>query len=229
MVKILLLIVYTPRFVYEQQMRELHRTALAKYQASSPKHTVTMYFVAYRDQAEELVVEDDIIWVRGVESMTPGILDKTICALKYCFQFDFDIMIRSTPATAIDFKNFPVGDIKSAYSSPCCLQIAPGWRDPPAHIVDDRFVGTRYAMGTVAILSRAATKVLIEAEKPDVVDDVAIGLMLAPYVSVQQLPQKLVMAAENSGIFVRHRADLSDTVRTADVEALRRTFERFAY
>jgi hypothetical protein len=236
MVKILNLVIYNPTADYEQLMRAQLTIAAAASNAAGP-HTVNQYFVAMRDQAEDVVVEGDSLWVRGVEDRKLGILDKTLRSLRHCLEnFDFDLVVRSNVSTAIDFRHFPADvALASGYSGPLCLRL--GWLDPEAGIVDHRYAGVCFASGTCFALNRAAAAALLSVAPPPIIDDVAVGVMMAGRFPLHKLPVNLVEprpdgtyvyhiggTAAAEAVVVRHHTK----DRMADAAAMKETVARFA-
>jgi len=235
MVKILNLVIYTPTVDYEQLMRVQLTAAVAAANAAGP-HIVQQYFIAMRDQAEDIAVEGDSLWVRGTEDRKLGILDKTLRALRYCLgSLDFDLVVRSNVSTAINFRRFPADlAATTGYSSPHCLQL--GWLDPEAGIVDYRYNGFFFASGTCYTLNRMAAAALLTAVPPPIIDDVAVGVMMAGVFPLHKLPVDLVEPGPG-GTFARHpgappvepvvvRHNTKD--RMADAATMKETVAQFA-
>lgn len=202
MVKILNLVIYTPTVDYEQLMRAQLAAAVAAANTAGP-HIIQQYFVAMRDQVAEVIIEGDIIWVRGAEDHMLNILDKTLRALRYCLEnLDFDLVVRSNVSTAINFRRFPINlALTAGYSAPHCLQL--DWLDPGSGIIDHSYRGVRYASGTCFTLNRAAVSALLSVVPPPIIDDVAVGVMLAGRFPLQKLPVDLVEPRPD-GTFVYH-------------------------
>jgi beta-1,4-mannosyl-glycoprotein beta-1,4-N-acetylglucosaminyltransferase len=67
---------------------------------------IDYYFYVFReDQTDEFVLDDHTLYIRGKETYTPGILDKTIKALEYVSKKRFKYVIRSNVTTLVDFDN----------------------------------------------------------------------------------------------------------------------------
>jgi len=105
--RILLLIPYTSSYAYERAMYESLKEYL------STRKEVTTYFIQLREQSLPIEVEGSTIWLRGEESIKPGILIKTIGALEYCVAsgIEFEWVVRANISTAINFARFPYDEL----------------------------------------------------------------------------------------------------------------------
>ena len=105
--RILVLVPYTSTHPYERAMR----ASLEAYMAT--RHELLPYFIQLRDQAEPIVINGFDMWLRGEESIAPGVLIKTIRALEYCFEtgVEFDWIVRANISTAINFARFPYDEL----------------------------------------------------------------------------------------------------------------------
>ena len=94
------LIIYNPSIPYEKSFYKI----LSSYLKTVP--FIHAYFISYRNQINEIEIEDDILFINGNETMIPGVLSKTITALRYCvheLHIPFNYFIRSNISTWIDF------------------------------------------------------------------------------------------------------------------------------
>ncbi len=56
-------------------------------------------------QVDDILINEDTIIMKGTESLIPGILQKTLMAMKYIYEnFDVDFIIRSNMSTFWDYK-----------------------------------------------------------------------------------------------------------------------------
>lgn len=56
-------------------------------------NNVIFYFVTYREQNQDIMIENNCIYINGKEGFVPQCLDKTIIAIDYCLNqlnIDFD-------------------------------------------------------------------------------------------------------------------------------------------
>lgn len=67
------------------------------YMHSDPEHFESYFLCADKDLPEEVLIEDDIIWCRGQESLRPAILNKTLSSLEVMIPRleEFDYVLRT--------------------------------------------------------------------------------------------------------------------------------------
>ena len=132
----------------------------------------TVYYI-YADIEEEYRMEDDILYIKGKETYTPGILEKTIKAFEYFKGHD---IIRSNISTIVDFNcldtTIPAygGNILDLH-----------WTCKGSGIVDTTFFGTKYVAGICIFLSKETIQLILEKQtflRKDIIDDLAIGILL---------------------------------------------------
>jgi hypothetical protein len=166
----------------------IHQGAyLAMYEALSGFYrafnNVDTYFLCFDPELPtEFRVDGDLLWIRGSESLVPGILQKTIDGI---LRFDlsaYDYVVRSNSSTIIDFFQFfkYENSFKAEGADYLCAQKRKlAWLDPPSGIIDSKYFGTEYGEGTMIVLSRRAAIQLLERRHLldySIVDDVAIGI-----------------------------------------------------
>jgi len=68
---------------------------------------IKIFYITFREnQDEEIVEEGEFLYFRGTESFKPGIITKTMRALKYISQqYSYDYAIRTNVSTIINCKN----------------------------------------------------------------------------------------------------------------------------
>jgi len=182
--KILNLILYSPG----DDCYELMAETLTKY---LDRKGIRHYFYSYRndiDGDEGKMKKDDFVFVgnhlyiRGTETFLPGILDKTLEALKIIQDEEYDYVVRSNVSTVIDFdelmKYLPIGAYDYAgplYYTGCYIDVKSG-TTPEKHAI---YKAHHFVAGICIVLSRKAVEMLvIDAEKVrayGVIDDLAIG------------------------------------------------------
>jgi len=224
-IKILNLIIYNGGQPHLETMRN-HVSTYLKNFVNSDEIYLQHYFISFREQEEEIMFEDDIMWLKGVESRVPGILDKTLKAIRYWLEKDgtFDLIVRSNSSTAINFKKFPYKEIATGYAAPHCLTMY--WLDPEANITDHRYDGVVFASGTCIVLTKETAKLLISVPVEPIIDDVAIGAMLFGRVQLQKLSTPLLSDSNQlGGVFYRHNS--SSETRMADADAMGHTYAGF--
>ncbi len=92
------LILYSPSKEYELMYR-IHSAYLNK-------KKIDHLFYCFRNQENEYEVVDDILYIKGEESFMPGILEKTLKALKFYnmnLKEKYDYVVRSNISTIINF------------------------------------------------------------------------------------------------------------------------------
>lgn len=163
---------------------------------------------------KDLVLKDNILFIKGNESFLPGVLLKTLSGFKY-FEHElnnYDYIIRTNISTIIDFKllskelqqnpiNFYGGGNKRILR----------WLG--GGIKDSTWFGTEYIEGTSIIFTPLAVKHIIDnihLIRTDLIDDLAFAIFIRehrPDVNVQNLPSKKYMFVpcffENNAINVK--------------------------
>jgi hypothetical protein len=143
---------------------------------------VDTYYVCMDPKlGSDFLIDGDLLWIRGSESLVPGVLQKTIDAILRFDLTKYDFIVRSNSSTVIDFYQFlgcvPVLlDKKVNYL--CVNKINVARLDPLCGIHDSKYFGLNYASGTMIVMSReAAVNMIAKRHFLDyaVIDDVAIG------------------------------------------------------
>jgi hypothetical protein len=70
------------------------------------KHNyITSFFIKYKeDLIEDVMINDDVIFIKGEESMVPGCLDKTIRSIEFLLKnMEFDFILRTNMSSVFDF------------------------------------------------------------------------------------------------------------------------------
>jgi hypothetical protein len=149
----------------------------------------------------DIIVEDDIIYIQGEESLLPGVLDKTIRALEYCYQhIEFNHMIRSNISTIINFTQLVREDLTQGYRGRPTYYLS--WTDPISGIHDDKLFGTYFHQGTCIVLHKKAVQLLIENKssiRMDIVDDVSLGEFFSHYPELRGEPFSSYLVNEDDG------------------------------
>ena len=116
-------------------------------------NNVSTYFVKYDNNVKDTYgtdyyIENDIIYINGKETFMPGILEKTLLAIKYLNIFEYDYFLRSNVSTIIEFnrlisylENNPIDYYGSGklFNLQCS-----GWNG----VQDSTWFGTLFASGT---------------------------------------------------------------------------------
>lgn len=143
---------------------------------------VKTIFIRYNENINESYIDDGVLYMKGVENMIPGILNKTLD----CFQYfekelhEYDYIIRTNLSTIIDFhllakqlKETPIkffgGGSKKTLS----------WLG--GGIVDSTWYGTDYIEGTCLIFTNDSIKYILSKRdcfRTDIIDDVSFGIFM---------------------------------------------------
>jgi hypothetical protein len=69
---------------------------------------IKSYFIKYKSELlEDVVLENDNIFIKGEESFIPGCLDKTVKAIEFCLKTqEFDFIFRTNMSSVIDLIKF---------------------------------------------------------------------------------------------------------------------------
>jgi hypothetical protein len=65
---------------------------------------IKSYFIKYNPNLlENIIINNDTIYIKGTESLMPGCLDKTIKSIEYCLQnMEFDFIFRTNMSSVLD-------------------------------------------------------------------------------------------------------------------------------
>jgi len=138
----------------------------------------TIYYIFNPDLKTDFELLDDILHIRGKETYTPGILDKTVKAIEYVHKtYSFDYLIRSNISTLINFKLLLPNLSGVEYGAGCTFTTS-----RVIHGVNQQIL---FGSGTSIILSKDAVRKLVLfkhlIDYVAVIDDVAIGLFFQMY------------------------------------------------
>lgn len=171
--KILNLILYNKEPIYDE-MLEIQRSYLKNIS------NITYYFYCYDEHIDkDYLINDDIIYIKGKETFLPGILKKTIDAIKITMKIEYDYLIRSNISTIIEFELLAkiLGENIFLYTGGHLENLQ--WIDITSGIINHNYRGLLYIQGTAIILSKLAVDILIENENDidySIIDDVSIGI-----------------------------------------------------
>ena len=73
------------------------------------KHpNITSFFVKYKeDLIEDVMINEDVIFIKGKESVIPGCLDKTIRSIEFLLKnMEFDFILRTNMSSVFDLHKF---------------------------------------------------------------------------------------------------------------------------
>jgi hypothetical protein len=141
----------------------------------------TIYYKFDDKINEEYKMEGNVLKIKGKESYVPGILEKTIKAMEYVANDDYDYLVRSNISTIVDFGLLDEELSKNPVEYGGGLINNLQRLDENAGIKDDAHFGLKYVSGTAIIMSKKVLKTMIEKKDKinyKIVDDVSIGLLM---------------------------------------------------
>lgn len=226
--KYLVLIIYDSNVEYERHMYKLH-TAYLK------KKNIVHYFITYNpNQSEDMIVDDNVIKFNGKESFVPGILTKTMKALKYLTEvknLQYEYLVRTNISTIINYDNLTKYidlHISSEQGFFTFFKSTIAWVSPRDGI-SEKHRGISYAQGTNIFLNYNSVKKLLLNDCEidyNMIDDVSIGHTLTKLgINLHDCGKKLYITNEifldKNAICFRNRR----TNRYDDVCAIKLLYE----
>jgi len=212
--KLLNIIIYNENETHERLMKKELEIYLQKF-----NNFVTFYFVTYRQQQEDIILENNCIYIKGTEGFIPQVLNKTIIATDYCvntLKTQFDFLIRSNISSVINFDKFPLQELtfEKCYSGPQQLNL--NWLDIPFGINEqniNEIRNTKYVSGTSIIMSNDVVNYLLEHQSEldnTIIDDVSIGVLLSKVYHPKEIKQNkkfLVNTIDENAFVIRNKSD----------------------
>ena len=141
----------------------------------------TIYYKYDEKINEEYLMEGDVLKIKGKDTYVPGILEKTVKAMEYVENDEYDYFVRSNISTIVDFKLLDEELKKNPMEYGGGLINNLQRLDESAGIKDKTHFGLNYVSGTAIIMSKNTLKEMIkQKDKIDykIVDDVSIGLLM---------------------------------------------------
>ena len=208
---------------YYLKMVELQKEYMKSYKSNN--NNIIFYFYCYKeDLQEEYMIEDDVIYIKGVESYVPGILEKTIKAFEITKNIEYDFLVRSNISTVIDYSKlddilYKIPD-DVIYAGGSCRLLA--GLNPPYGI--HKVYNIPFILGTSIILKKEGVYKLINNKNvlsETIIDDVAIGLFFnhfgdKPY-GFDNYYRYNLSCVSNDVIFYRNRQCEEATERENDI------------
>jgi hypothetical protein len=178
--KIIILIISSESTHYNQ-MKEIWKKYMNEHE------NIKCFFIEFNDQITEDIVLNEtknIIYIKGLESYIPGILDKTIKSIQYLVSqnIEFDYILRTNLST------FVVLDKLYNYLEVNKIDYA-----GPLGIISDKIEYKKYLdhidksnkyfpSGTGILMSKIViNKLLSNTPDYNLIDDLSIGLILSKY------------------------------------------------
>lgn len=128
---------------------------------------IKSYFIKYNPSLlENIILIDDTIYIKGVESFIPGCLDKTIKSIEYCLQnMEFDFIFRTNMSSVLDLNK---------------LYNLLNQNIQCAGVIGD-CTGQKFVSGAGILMNKSVCQQLIKNKNSlnyNVLDDVSIGKFL---------------------------------------------------
>ena len=208
---------------YYLKMVELQKEYMKSYKSNN--NNIIFYFYCYKeDLQEEYMIEDDVIYIKGVESYVPGILEKTIKAFEITKNMEYDFLVRSNISTVIDYSKldnllYKIPD-DIIYAGGSC-RLLTGLNHPYGI---HKVYNIPFILGTSIILKKEGVYKLINNKNllsETIIDDVAIGLFFnhfgdKPY-GFDSYYRYNLSCVSNDVIFYRNRQCEEATERENDI------------
>jgi len=177
--KLLNLVLFSNSHPEAQEGYEEMQKTLAKYYASYPNVKTIFYKYSNEDK-----FEDNILYIKGVESLVPGVLEKTLKTFEYALneikEFDdYDYIIRTNISSIINFKLLEEELRKNPikfYGGGHIMNLS--WTG--GGITDSTWYGTLFAPGTCLIFTKEAFRFVVKNQHlihKEIVDDLAIAIL----------------------------------------------------
>jgi hypothetical protein len=209
------LVLYSDDKIYNK-MKQITEKYYKKF-----KNVTTIYYKFDKDIKNNYEMQGNVLKIKGTESYLPGILDKTVKAMEYVVDNDFDYLVRSNISTIVDFelldKELSKKPIEYGGGLINTLQNI----DKSGGIVDETYFGLKYVSGTAIVFSKKTLKQMIENKDKlnyKLIDDVAIGLLMRDELQkpAQQVGSFLFVSdkdqiGEKRYVFYRHRSSDRET------------------
>jgi hypothetical protein len=101
LIKAIFLIISSSDHPIYEQFKKLHRVYLKNY-----KPLIKYFFVEFREQEEMVIEDNDFIYVKGEESINPGMILKTGKAIEYINNtYNYEFIVRTNLSTLFHMPN----------------------------------------------------------------------------------------------------------------------------
>ena len=229
--KVLLLVIFSETDVYND-MLELQKSYIHEHK------NIDTFFVTFNEtQSENIIVVENIIYVKGKESYT-NILYKTIEALDFLIHNSstkYDFVVRSNISTIIlleNLYNYLLNSEKTNIYTGGVIETL-RWKLQPYEISEEKqecvndYYGLKYIQGIGIIMSYDVVETIIKMKQFiqfDTVDDVKLGIIIREHfpniynkISSGPIAKVTYNHFENDAIFIRNRTQ----ERKLDVHTMR--------
>lgn len=172
--KFINLIIYSKRDDYDNM-----KVILENYYKTF-SNVLTLFLAYDPNMKTDLKLVDNILYIKGTETLIPGILNKTVKAFEYIIDKmqDYDYIVRTNISTIINFDllaNELARKPIKFYGGGKVLNLQ--WHG--GGINDNKWFGTNFIVGTGIIFSKEAIVFIInnnDCLRQDIVDDVSFGI-----------------------------------------------------
>ena len=225
--KLLNVIIYTKTIPYEVEMKKL----LEKHH-NNYNNNINYFFVTFdENQTENIIVENgNTISIKGIDSLLPGVLNKTIIGIDYIvntLNIEYDYLIKSNISTVVDFNNFPFIEIEKNDVDYIGGKI---WKQPINDIINNyeklytsekkiellnKYTSNEnidFVSGECLILSKNATNYLLVNKNlldEYIIDDVSIGMLLSPIYTPYLLYNEMLWYGNELPFSITDKIDIS--------------------
>lgn len=178
--KIIILIIANDYPDHYLQMQNVWK----KYMNTHPN--ISSYFIKFKKDLNKEVVLDELnntIWVKGDESLIPGVLDKTIKSIRFLFDncIEFDYLLRTNLSTIVLLDKFY--DYLKLNNN---IEYAGFKGNIPIKTKYKKYIdlidsnNRFFPSGTCILMSKNIVKTLLSEELDyNIIDDLLIGLVLS--------------------------------------------------
>ncbi len=237
--RVLILSIYSDSPLYRQMLEQQRKYI------NRDNENIKYYFIQFRKQMNEVEIDNDFIYVNGVEDRMK-ITEKTLKSMKYILKDSknehYDFIVRTNISTIIHFNNLIdfLGSIpkNNIYCTGCPLNLQ--WIDTSSGIYNTSLFGTIYASGTSIILSNDVAEFMVDnlsKFRHDIVDDVSIGVFMKKYLpsalesfqthkaSFLVIENVEMTKKSNDYVFIRNRINSNERLRKDDLIHMNNTIQ----
>jgi hypothetical protein len=172
MKSIIFLIISSDDHPIYTHMKDITRVYMNKMKSIYP---LNYYFLECKDTIDDLEVNGDTIFVKGQESIRPGILLKTQKAMNYInHKYEYDIVVRT--------------NLSSFWNIPHLFELSSTF---PETLAGGMYMFSSFISGTGIILSKSVCVKLVDSihEYTSHNDDVLISEYLKSFINIYKLPE----------------------------------------
>ncbi len=231
--KIINLVLYSDNLYYYNEMYKITSNYYKKF-----NNVTTIYYKYDKNLDENILLKDDILYIKGSECYIPCILDKTIKSLQYIRKnYDYDYIVRSNISTLINFNKLTPKLMEENVDYGGGIKVKLNKINEYYGNIDNKYLNMEYAGGTAIILSQKMVDNILKFKnklRMDIIDDVSIGIFINDYFKNVKIKyfdnyfgilykfkttdEQIIFIKSNDYIFYRNR---SSDDRISDIEQLK--------